>query len=40
MKNYEEAMNSENEDKWKDAINKEFQKLYRINVMKHKVPRC
>jgi len=27
-------MNSENPDKWKDAINKELQNLYRNNVMK------
>ena len=27
-------MNSENEDKWKDAINEELQNLYGNNVIK------
>jgi len=27
-------MNSENADRWKDAINKELQNLYENNVMK------
>ena len=33
-KNYKEVINSENADKWKNAINKELQNLYGNNVMK------
>ena len=33
-KTYEKAMNSENADKWKDAISKELQNLYGNNDMK------
>ena len=33
-KNYKEAMNSENTDKWKDTINKELQNLNGNNAMK------
>ena len=33
-KNFEDAMNSENTNKWKDVINKELQNLYGNNVMK------